>query len=648
MTMMNSEPRMIIARASLSLSVPNSSDAPTTLRRFRILAYSGAPMTVRGWELPVVIDLEKLQIPSQSLPIRFNHDGNTGIGHTERIAIEDGQLIAEGVVSRATAAAQEFVASAENGFPWQASVGTTAEIFRLIPENTRVEVNGRELEGPIYLVEKATLMEISVVDLGADINTEVALTAHAGLSFVAGGNLMSDQTPRPQDQMIEAQTQDQSPMEVPAVQAQAIEPQAVEPARYQEDLERFKVIRAIFGQRTDLAEKAIREKWNLEQCQIEALRAERPKGPAIHTRTEPMITAQMLTCALRMQGRDSCVEKEYPAPILEAADQYRSLPLVKLAEICARLDGVDLPIAARPTEIVQAAMSTRTLMNVLKESAQKILLDGYQSIEPAATRVARIFEVPDFKTVTLARLTGQYRLEKVAPDGELPHAEVTDQGFTIRVETFGRLVGLTRQDVINDDLGAFLDLPRQIGRGAALALESTFWSMVEAGNGTFFASGNSNVISGASSAFGIASLNAALAKLRKQTDPAGNPIAARPRFVAVPPDLEADATAIYTSNVLLIAGSSDRTVAQNNPHANKYEPVVSPYLTGSGSSSPWYLVADPADVPAFGIAFLRGQQMPTIEEAEPDPKYLGRLFRGYFDFGVALLDPRGAVRAAGS
>jgi len=98
----------------------------------------------------------------------------------------------------------------------------------------------------------------------------------------------------------------------------------------------------------------------------------------------------------------------------------------------------------------------------------------------------------------------------------------------------------------------------------------------------------------------------------------------------------------------LITGQADKVVGANNPHANKYEPVVSEYLTGNGAVSPWYLVADPMDVPAFGVAFVRGQQTPVIEEAAPDPKYLGTLWRGYFDFGVALLDPRGAVRANGS
>jgi len=155
-------------------------------------------------------------------------------------------------------------------------------------------------------------------------------------------------------------------------------------------------------------------------------------------------------------------------------------------------------------------------------------------------------------------------------------------------------------------------------------------------------------VTGKDSAFGVKGLDGAIAKLRKQTDQDGNPIKARPRFVAVPPDLEATATQIYTSNVLLIAGDTDKIIGANNPHANKYEPIVSEYLTGNGDTSAWYLIADPMDIAAFCVALLRGQTEPTIEETSPDPKYLGTLWRGYFDFGVALVDPRGAVKNAGS
>ncbi len=103
----------------------------TALPRFRMVAYTGSPMRVGGWRYPVIIDLAGLAIPSQSRPIRFGHDPLAGVGHTDAIRVEQGQLVATGVVSRDTAAAREVVASSKNGFPWQASVGAQCRRVRI-------------------------------------------------------------------------------------------------------------------------------------------------------------------------------------------------------------------------------------------------------------------------------------------------------------------------------------------------------------------------------------------------------------------------------------------------------------------------------------------------------------------------------------
>jgi len=47
------------------------------------------------------------------------------------------------------------------------------------------------------------------------------------------------------------------------------------------------------------------------------------------------------------------------------------------------------------------------------------------------------------------------------------------------------------------------------------------------------------------------------------------------------------------------------------------------------------------------VAFLNGQESPTIETAEADFSRLGIQMRGYHDFGVALQDPKGGVKAKG-
>jgi hypothetical protein len=127
----------------------------------------------------VVVDLAGLGIPSQNRPIRFGHDMQSGVGHTDAIRIEEGKLLAAGVVSRDTAAAREIVTSARNGFPWQASIGAGVDEFEFIRPDQKVLVNGRDFLGPLNVVRKAALGEISFVDLGADGQTSVNVAARS-------------------------------------------------------------------------------------------------------------------------------------------------------------------------------------------------------------------------------------------------------------------------------------------------------------------------------------------------------------------------------------------------------------------------------------------------------------------------------------
>jgi len=102
----------LTARAEIDLSAAaEDGDQPAPLPRFRMVAYTGDTMRISGWRHPVVIDLAGLSVPSQNRPIRFGHDAQAGVGHTDAIGVDGGQLVASGVISRDTAAAKEVVAS---------------------------------------------------------------------------------------------------------------------------------------------------------------------------------------------------------------------------------------------------------------------------------------------------------------------------------------------------------------------------------------------------------------------------------------------------------------------------------------------------------------------------------------------------------
>ena len=180
----------LTATAEIDLEAAGDAAQSGVLPRFRMVAYTGGPMRVAGWKHPVILDLAGLSIPSQARPIRFGHDPLSGIGHTDAIRIEQGQLTAGGVVSRDTAAAREVVVSSKNGFPWQASVGASVEEFEFVKDNQTVLVNGRQYQGPLNVVRKSTLGEISFVDLGADGATSAGIAA--GSSQLSGDAHMDE------------------------------------------------------------------------------------------------------------------------------------------------------------------------------------------------------------------------------------------------------------------------------------------------------------------------------------------------------------------------------------------------------------------------------------------------------------------------
>ena len=75
-------------------------------------------------------------------------------------------------------------------------------------------------------------------------------------------------------------------------------------------------------------------------------------------------------------------------------------------------------------------------------------------------------------------MTGSFAFIKVGPDGELKHGKVDEQTFGQKADTHGIMFALTRQMIIDDDLGALTDIPRQIGMGAAEAIADAAWTLL--------------------------------------------------------------------------------------------------------------------------------------------------------------------------
>ncbi|GJQ27811.1 MAG: hypothetical protein HBSAPP02_28430 [Phycisphaerae bacterium] len=650
--------------------------------RFSMIAYTGEPMRVEGWRFPVVVDLEGLSIPSQRRPVRFGHSMYQGVGHTERIAVEAGRLIAEGIVSRDTTAAREVVASGRRGFPWQASIGAQVAQAEFVRNGKSITVNGRTFEGPLYVARRTVLGEISFVDLGADTNTAATIAAQSAPadlrpltdsspSRVQQENAVMDElndtevtpaedkpTPEP-TRAAEAggHGTEASPSASPA--SGQVTPVTELRAQALAETKRITAIRRICaGKLPDLEERAIAEGWTEEKTELEKLRASRPKAPAIHA-VENVMGGQVLEAACMLTAKLANVDELYDEKTLEAASKrFRGgIGLQELLLEAAWANGYtgrnfrDSRSVLRFAfgQNLQAAFSTIDIGGILSNVANKFLLEGFFSVERTWRNITAVRNVSDFKTVTSYRLIGKDQYEKVAPGGELKHGTLGEQSYTNKADTYGLLLSIDRRDIINDDLGAITTVPRKLGRGSGLKINDVFWS-VFMNNAAFFAAGNNNYIEGVDTALGIDALSLAERTFMDQVDADGKPIGIMPQVLLVPTSLSAMGTMLFKSlEIRDTTASTKYPVA--NPHAGKFRVEVSRYLSNAQytgfSDKAWYLLADPADLPVIEIAFLNGQESPTIETAEADFHVLGIQMRGYHDFGVALQEPRGGVKSKG-
>jgi hypothetical protein len=668
------------------------------LRRFAMTAYTGGPMALTGFAHPVVVDLAGLKVSAKSRPILKDHNRSLIVGHTDSVSVQGSSLQVKGVISGAGPVAREIVESSRNGFPWQASLGAVAEQMEFVPKGKRAHANGREFEGPITIARRSALGEVSFVALGADDNT-AALVATLRTDCVGTGSKESSMN---FEQWVESKgftaadlTDSQratlqaafdaerknsdgesggtasstgdgegdNPPYSAAVLAQIRAEASAETKRIT-DIRRICSVSG--GRHAQIEAKAIAEGWDATRTELEVLRAERPIfwAPAVGRGREPL-NARVLEAAacLASQLKEDTLVKEYGERVMEAAHAMRHIGLRELVAHCARLEGMDVPaVFGDGVATIRAGFSTVSLPGIMENVMNKTMLDAYQAQDVVAFDLCRVGSVSDFKEVARYRFLGTGGFEKVASDGELKTGKVDEQKYTNQADTYGQTLMLTRKDIINDDLNAFMDIPRQMGVSGAQIIDELFFTLLLANPGNFFAAGNNNYLTGVDSAFGPDALTNAKTLFRKQkagpTARVGGvardakPLNIKPEILLVPVELETDAEILMGSAQIMLDGSTSKTkLPTDNPHRNKYRVVSAPHLSDTlftgNSGKAWYLFADPAVLAAFELVFLQGRREPVIERIDAAPNVLGMGFRGYIDVGVKEQDPRAAVKVKG-
>lgn len=676
----------VVLKAAGEVEITAGKAEENKLPTFAFHGYTGEAMQVDGFYHPVIVDLAGAELADPMTALMGHDDSIGGIVGQGKATKNEAGIFATGTVMAEDANAQKLINLSKNGFKWQASIGASIARREFLDAGKTATVNGREVSGPLIIARESLVHEISFVRRGADSNTSAAVAASHPTGKVTamdpkfqawleakGFDANTVNANASQKAFLETQFKAESP--APQTLAQVFAGAEGEQARQQgiatltanylakhphigsDGIERVKM----------LAMLANDSQWDTDRYELELLRASRPDFRTFQPQVmNTGLNTNVLTAAICQAGRLKNHEKGFDDQTLQAAhDQFKGrIGLNQLFQVCASANGFHdrgfsksiglechrAAFGMSSQNDVRAAFSTLNIATILSATANKFLMEGWMATDMTPMRIASIRPVSDLKTITTVSLTGDLQYEELGTGGEIKHGKLNELSYTNQAKTYAKMLAITEDDIINDDLGALTAVPRRLGRGAGLKLNDLFWTEFLALVGAnFFGSTNTNINTGAAD-MTIGGLTATEVIFMNQIDPDSKPLGIMPAILLVPTALKASAVSLMDPQGVMITGESS-TKPNVNPFKGRFTVESSPYISNTSytgyTSTGWWMLADPNELSVIEIAAYQGRVEPTVESAQADFNTLGVQFRGVSRVGVKRQEYRGGVYADG-
>jgi len=337
--------------------------------------------------------------------------------------------------------------------------------------------------------------------------------------------------------------------------------------------------------------------------------------------------------------------------LTEPARDYRGMSLLEMGRTYVedvhniRLRGLskmELATVLLGLDTRAGMMSTSDFPKLLGNVASARLRDTYGETVQTWKPFCRQSNAPDFKERSIVMMAGMPEFKKVREGGEYTYATLSESSEKYALATYGRMIAITRQTLINDDLGAFDRLPTLFGRGAANLESDLVWGILldnpkmSDGKALFHTDhGNEQGADDITEA-AIEKMDIAMGA---QTGADGKPLNIRPKFIAVSRKHKVQAQKLLTA--VTAAKTGDVNVYQN-----AFSLIVEDRLYKPQGSCPWFTIADPATWDTIEYGYLEGEQgLYTEERVGFDVD--GIEIKARLDFAAKAIDFRGFQKNPG-
>ena len=295
-------------------------------------------------------------------------------------------------------------------------------------------------------------------------------------------------------------------------------------------------------------------------------------------------------------------------------------------------------------------LATVDIPTILANVMYKSLLVGFKDVSDPTDNLSKVVTAQDFRPQYFWTLDSNGNFEEVKENGELNVLKLSDTPYQNEVKLRGAECRYSYQMMINDDQNALADIPQHMGRRFKIQKQQYWWGILCAG-----ISGGRATSIASNPALSVAGLDAAFGALASIYDENGEPIIANPKFVIGPTALGGTIRQIHTALDIVAAGGNSLSVLPNaNVYSNAFTPIVTPFVGGNSKNASawgdtsWALLADPADLPAVIMGYLKGNATPTMETKNGDFAIEGVRIGTWWGFGASLADTRGLLFSNGA
>ena len=451
-------------------------------------------------------------------------------------------------------------------------------------------------------------------------------------------------------------------------------------AAYVEQQNAIAMVERVFGQDSIYAElkaSAITNGWDEDTCQKEKLTMtvenSAPEGFVARDIEAGLNMNDVLACSMAISAgvpADSVALDSYSDDVrdLAASAEYRGASWHSAIHHAANAAGRSLRVGAQGQELLAAAQDLDMAANLRRAGGEVAASQGWSTLDLGVLTVdvlnkvlyskfamypsimndiCSVSSARDFRPNHKYRINGGGFMNKVAKTGELEHKHFEQTEFSNSIDTVGVMLSAPRKSIVNDDLGVFEQLGTEFGRGAAKTLERDIIAALYDAHSWDATCQINNV-------FDATGLDAGLDLYTDLTDTDGTPIDVVPSVLLVQSgSMYRQALSLVNGGDIAIPEPSTNHVVSGNTLTGIVSKVISsPWLknaaVANSSSTGWFLLASPSELPVIEVLFLNGQQAPTIERAETTFNTLGAQWRAFFDYGIASVNNIGIVRSTGT